>query len=111
MPKLRVCQTEPSFFGKPWIQPRASAKSWSTQQYGQVVTSSPSSSALTTTYASRYCERDGSTSSSPVSEKPCHSATTAEQRPGSGCGSRPSGSSAVAAAGSAQKSTTRKVPT
>ena len=26
-PKLRVSQIEPSFFGKPWIQPRISAKS------------------------------------------------------------------------------------
>ena len=45
---VRVIQTSPSFFGKPWIHPRASAKSWSTQMNGQVVTSSPSSSALTT---------------------------------------------------------------
>ena len=50
---MRVIQTEPSFFGKPWIQPRASAKSWSTQMNGQVVTSSPSSSALTTMKNSR----------------------------------------------------------
>ena len=30
-PKVRVIHTEPSFFGKPWIQPRARAKSRSTQ--------------------------------------------------------------------------------
>ena len=52
-PNVRVIQIEPSFFGKPWIQPRASAKSWSTQMNGQVVTSSPSSSALTTMKNSR----------------------------------------------------------
>ena len=58
---MRVIQIEPSFFGKPWIQPRASAKSRSTQMYGHVVTSSPSRSALTTMKNSLYCERDGST--------------------------------------------------
>ena len=47
-PKLRVIQIEPSFFGKPWIQPRAIAKSWSTQMNVQVVTAWPSRSALTT---------------------------------------------------------------
>ena len=30
-PKLRVIQIDPSFFGNPWIQPRVSAKSRSTQ--------------------------------------------------------------------------------
>ena len=45
---MRVIQTSPSFFGKPWIHPRASAKSWSTQMNGQVVTSSSPSIALTT---------------------------------------------------------------
>ena len=45
---MRVIHTSPSFFGKPWIQPRAIAKSWSTQMNVQVVTGSPSSSALTT---------------------------------------------------------------
>ena len=64
-PKVRVIQIEPSFFGKPWIQPRASAKSRSTQMYGQVVTSSPSSSALTTRKNSLYWQRDGSSSSPP----------------------------------------------
>ena len=34
-PKVRVIQIEPSFFGNPWIQPRARAKSRSTQMYGQ----------------------------------------------------------------------------
>ena len=29
--KVRVIHTSPRFFGKPWIQPRAIAKSWSTQ--------------------------------------------------------------------------------
>ena len=52
-PKVRVIQMEPSFLGKPWIQPRANAKSWSTQMNGQVVTSSPSRSALTTIKNSR----------------------------------------------------------
>ncbi len=66
-PKLRVIQIEPSFFGNPWIQPRVSAKSRSTQMYEHVVTSSPSSSALTTMKNSLYWERDGSTSSSPPS--------------------------------------------
>ena len=88
---MRVIQIEPSFFGKPWIQPRASAKSRSTQMYGQCVTSSPSSSALTTRKNSRYCERDGSTSSPPPSEDDCQSAKIAAQRPASGCGSRPAG--------------------
>ena len=45
-PNVRVIQIEPSFFGKPWTQPRASAKSRSTQMYGQVVTCSPSSSGV-----------------------------------------------------------------
>ena len=62
---MRVIQIEPSFFGKPWIQPRASAKSRSTQMYGQVVTCSPSSSALTTMKNSLYWLRAGSSSSSP----------------------------------------------
>jgi hypothetical protein len=44
----RVIHTSPSFLGKPWIQPRAIAKSWSTQMNVQVVTGSPSSSALMT---------------------------------------------------------------
>ena len=101
-PKLRVIQIEPSFFGKPWIQPRASAKSRSTQMYEQTVTSSPSSRPLTTTNTSLYCERDGSTSSSPPSEHDCQSAATNAQRPGSGCGSMPSGRNATALSGSAQ---------
>ena len=83
-PKLRVIQIEPSFFGNPWIQPRASAKSRSTQMYAHVVTSSPSRSPLTTTKTSLYWERDGSTSSSPPSEHDCQSAATKAQRPGSG---------------------------
>jgi hypothetical protein len=45
---VRVIQTSPSFFGKPWIHPRAIAKSWSTQMNAQVVTCWPSRSALTT---------------------------------------------------------------
>jgi hypothetical protein len=43
----------PSFFGNPWTQPRARAKSWSTQMNTQVVTSSPSSRALATMKNSR----------------------------------------------------------
>ena len=97
-----MIQIEPSFFGKPWIQPRVSAKSRSTQMYEQTVTSSPSRSPLTTTNTSLYCERDGSTSSSPVSEHDCQSAATKAQRPGSGCGSIPSGRKATAFSGSAQ---------
>src|SRR3954466_9512911 len=90
-PKERVIQISPSFLGKPCSQPRASAKSRSTQMNGQVVTSSPSSSALATTKNSLYCEREGSSSSSPPSEHDCQSANTAAQRPASGCGSRPPG--------------------
>ena len=49
------------------------------------MTSSPSSRPLTTTKTSLYCDRDGSTSSSPRSEHDCQSAATKAQRPGSGC--------------------------
>ena len=83
-PKVRVIQIEPSFFGKPWSQPRVSAKSRSTQMKGHVVTSSPSSRALTTRNTSLYWEREGSVSSLPCSEHDCQSANTAAQRPGSG---------------------------
>ena len=97
---MRVIQIEPSFFGKPWIQPRTSAKSRSTQMYGQVVTSSPSSSALTTMKNSLYCERDGSTSSSPRLGAATASRRT-RRRSGrvSGCGSRPGGRTARTASG------------
>ena len=97
-----MIQTSPSFFGNPWSQPRASAKSRSTQMNGQVVTSSPSSSALATTKNSLYCDRDGSVSSGPPSEHDCQSANTAAQRPPSGCGSMPSGRIDATASGSAQ---------
>ncbi len=110
-PKVRVIQIEPSFFGNPCSQPRVSAKSRSTQMNGHVVTSSPSSSALTTTNASLYCEREGSSSSPPADEHDCQSAKTKAQRPGSGCGSRPAGRHETAFSGSAQNSTTRKSPT
>ena len=85
-PKVRVIQIEPSFFGKPCSQPRVSAKSRSTQMKGQVVTSSPSRRALTTTKHSLYCEREGSSSSPPASEHDCQSAKTSAQRPGSSVG-------------------------
>src|SRR6478609_696379 len=110
-PNVRVIQIDPSFFGKPCSNPRVSAKSRSTQMNGQVVTCSPSSSALTTTNASLYCERDGSTSSPPDDEHDCQSANTNAQRPGSGCGSMPAGRHETAFSGSAQNSTTRKSPT
>ena len=97
-----MIQIEPSFFGKPWIHPRVRAKSRSTQMYEQTVTSSPSSSPLTTTNTSLYCDRDGSTSSSPAAEHDCQSAAMKAQRPGSGCGSIPSGRNATARSGSAQ---------
>ena len=66
------------------------------------MTSSPSSSALATTKNSLYCERDGSVSSGPPSEHDCQSANTAAQRPASGWGSMPSGSTEATASGSAQ---------
>ena len=59
--------------------------------YGQVVTCSPSRSALTTRKNSRYWEREGSSSSAPSAEHDCQSTNNAAQRPGSGYGSRPSG--------------------
>ena len=110
-PNARVMSIWASFLGKPWIQPRASAKSLSTQMYGQVVTSSPSSVAFTTMKNSLYCPRAGSSSSSPESEHDCQSTKSAAQRPGSACGSSPSGRKAATAAGSAQYSMTRKSPT
>ena len=67
-----------------------SAKSRSTQMYGQVVTSLPPSIALTTRKNSMYWLRAGSSSSVPPSVQLCQSAKIAAARPGSvGCGSRP----------------------
>jgi len=110
-PNARVMCTEPSFLGNPWIQPRTSAKSASTQMYGQVVTCSPARLALTTRKNSRYWPRTGSSSSWPESPQDCQSANTAAARPGSGAyGSIPGGSTAATASGSAQYSTTRKSP-
>ena len=111
-PKWRVIQTDPSFFGKPWNQPRMSAKSRSTQMYGQVVTSLPLSIALTTRKNSMYWLRAGSSSSLPPSVQLCQSAKIAAARPGSvGCGSRPGGRTARTASGSAQYSITMRSPT
>src|SRR5206468_2206580 len=102
-PNARVISTWASFLGKPWIQPRTRAKSVSTQMYGHVVTCSPSSSAFTTTKNSLYCPRAGSTSSSSESEHDGQSTKRAAHRPGSSAyGSRPGGSTAATAAGSAQ---------
>ena len=109
---MRVIQTEPSFFGKPCTQPRASAKSRSTQMYGQVVMCLPSSIAFTTMKNSWYWPRAGSSSSQPWSERLCQSTNSAAARPGSsGKGSTPGGSTAATASGSAQYSSTRKSPT
>ena len=102
---------EPSFFGNPCTQPRTSAKSLSTQMYGHSVTGSPSRSAFTTTKNSRYWLRIGSSSSSRESVHDCQSMKSAALRPGSGCGSRPGGSTASTASGSAQYSMTTKSPT
>jgi hypothetical protein len=110
-PNDRVMSIRASFFGKPWIHPRTSAKSVSTQMYGQLVTSSPSSMAFTTMKNSLYWPRIGSISSSPESEHDCQSTKSAAHRPGSACGSRPGGRTATTAAGSAQYSMTRKSPT
>ncbi len=110
-PNDRVISIWASFLGNPWIHPRTSAKSLSTQMYGQVVTASPSSIAFTTMKNSLYCPRAGSSSSSPESEHDCQSTKRAAHRPGSACGSSPGGSTAATAAGSAQYSITRKSPT
>ncbi len=110
-PNVRVIQTEPSFFGKPCTQPRASAKSRSTQMYGHVVTWRPSSTPFTTRKNSWYWPRAGSSSSPPCSERLCQSTNSAAARPGSSAyGSTPGGSTAATAAGSAQYSSTRKSP-
>jgi hypothetical protein len=101
---------EPSFLGNPCTQPRASAKSRSTQMYGHVVTGSPSRSALTTTKNSLYWLRTGSSSSSRELEQDCQSTKSAAHRPGSECGSSPGGRTASTASGLAQYSITRKSP-
>ena len=88
------------------------AKSRSTQMYGHVVTSRPSSIALTTMKNSMYWLRAGSSSSVPPSVQLCQSEKMAAARPGSvGCGSRPGGRIARTASGSAQYSITRLSPT
>ena len=89
-----------------------SAKSRSTQMYGQVVTSRPLSIALTTRKNSMYWLRAGSSSSVPPSVQLCQSAKIAAARPGSvGCGSSPGGRMARTASGSAQYSITIRSPT
>ncbi len=111
-PNVRVIQTEPSFFGKPWIQPRTSAKSRSTQIAGQVVTCSPSRVAFRIRKNSLYWLRAGSTSSLRSVTQLCQSTNSAAARPGSSAyGSSPAGSAAAAASGSHQNSITRKSPT